>query len=502
MTEPTPYDAIPYPGHAYRQTHPDRLAALASLLGMDPAPADRCRVLELGCGTGSNLIPMAVTLPKSEFLGIDLATRPIEQGRSTIQTLGLTNITLSALDLMDFPASMGKFDYIIAHGLYSWVPQTVQDRVMDLCRSHLTDQGVAFVSYNTYPGGHLRNMVREMLLFHVHNAPDPQTKIRQGHALLHFLAEGLDKDSEYGQLLHKELQRVMHYPVGHFYHDDLAVINESFYFHQFIDRAQEAGLQFLSEAEYFMVRTDQFPAPTARQLDSLAGNVLLQQQYLDFLRCRRFRQTLLCHGEQNICHQVDGQRMTAFAFSSPCRVAEDTGEVSSGQEAVFLGEQKASFATSSPLAKAALAHLGKIWPLAVHFNDLLDQALHCLGREELSGDGEELAGALQSGFGCGLVELHQKAPQLVPSPGPRPLASPLARLQAADGEEITTLRHRTIRLADSAARRLLRLLDGTCTLAELTAALNRASEGDQPLIEVEQTKEMLAQLGRLGLLLA
>jgi len=502
MPETTPYDTIPYPGHAYRQTHPDRLAALASLLGMDPAPADRCRVLEFGCGTGSNLIPLAATLPESEFLGIDLAMRPIEQGHSLIQQLGLTNIKLSALDLMEFPASMGKFDYIIAHGLYSWVPRPVQDRIMELCRSHLTDQGVAFVSYNTYPGGHLRNMVREMLLFHVHNAPDPQTKIRQGHALLQFLVEGQSEESGYGQLLQKELQRVMHYPVGHFYHDDLAEINESLYFHQFIDRAQNAGLQFLSEAEYFMVRTDQFPEPTARLLDSLSENILLQQQYLDFLRCRRFRQTLLCHGERSVCHQIDGQRMTGFAFSSPCRMTEDTGESSIGEEGVFLGEQNASLVTTSPLAKAALSLLGRAWPQAVHFNDLLNQVLHCLGRQENSGDKAELSRLLQKGFGSGMVELHQKIPQLVLKPGPRPLASPLARMQAADGETITTLRHRTIRLADLPARRLLQLLDGTRPLEELTTSLNRASVGDQPLFEVQQVHAMLAELGRLGLLLA
>lgn len=500
--EPTPYDEIPYPGHSYRQTHPDRLAALAALLGMEPAPADRCRLLELGCGTGSNLIPLAGSLPASEFLGIDLAVRPIAQGQAIIDRLGLANIRLAAMNLMDFPRSAGRFDYIIAHGLFSWVPPAVQDRILSICRDHLADHGVAFISYNTYPGGHLRTMVREMLLYHVHNAPDARTKIRQGQALLQFLAEGQSEPDEYGALLDKELKRVMHYAPGHFYHDDLAAINEPLYFHQFIERAHSAGLQFLSEAEYFMIRTDQFPEPTARKLDALAGNILVQQQYLDFLRCRRFRQTLLCRRELTIDHQVNGDRMAGFLFSSPCRVEGHPPDPADLNEVEFLGENNARLRTSEPLAKAALNCLGACWPQAMAFTDLLGQALTCLGRGQTADDSGHLGAILQSCFGTGLVELHHRRPVLVTEPGPRPLASPVARLQADEGEMITTLRHRTVHLADLPARRLLQLLDGTRTLDALTASLNQNRHGDDPPVDAEQVRGMLVDFGRLGLLSA
>src|SRR5512145_2790817 len=122
MTSTTIYDAVAYPGHPYPQTHPDHLATLARLHGMTPAPANRCRVLDLGCGDGANLIPMALTLPESRFLGVDLAQAPIRRGQELIAQLGLSNIRLEAMDLMDFSPEDGSFDYIIAHGLYSWVP--------------------------------------------------------------------------------------------------------------------------------------------------------------------------------------------------------------------------------------------------------------------------------------------------------------------------------------------------------------------------------------------
>jgi SAM-dependent methyltransferase len=496
--DPTPYDQIRYPGHAYRQTHPDRLASLATLLGMRPVPADCCRVLELGCGTGANLIPMAWALPGSRFFGIDLAANPIADGRATVEHLGLDNIRLESIDLMDLPESLGTFDYIVAHGLYSWVPPAVQDRLMTLCRRHLAENGVAFISYNTYPGCHIRDMVREMLLYHVHNAPDPQTKIRQAQALLKFLADAQTEPDEYGHLLLKELQRVMQYSVGHFFHDDLAPINQPLYFHQFMERAQRAGLQFLSEAEYFMIKTDQFPEQTAQVLATLGGNILIQQQYLDFLRCRRFRQTLLCHQEISLDHDVQAHRMTGFSFSSPCKASSVDPDLCSEREEEFQGEQGSRLRTTNPLAKAALAYLGSRWPLAVPFDAIINEALRCLGRQETAEDADTLGAILQSSFGSGLLELHLLPPRLTIEPGEYPQASPFARLQAQKGNLITTLRHRSVCLDNATALKLLQMLDGTRNVAALTAELSQTA--DQPPVGEQEVRLLLADFARLGLL--
>src|SRR5215467_8994536 len=113
----TRYDELPYPGLAFAETHPDRLATMATLFGMTPAPVEGCRVLELGCGDGGNLIPMAFTLPKSCFTGLDLAGTAIARGRSLLGALDLSNIRLLHLDLLDVSIDFGEFDYIIAHGL-------------------------------------------------------------------------------------------------------------------------------------------------------------------------------------------------------------------------------------------------------------------------------------------------------------------------------------------------------------------------------------------------
>src|SRR5262249_55523737 len=163
----------------HAQTHPNRLAVIASLFGMTPAPVERCRVLELGCGNGSNVIPMAASLPESNFVGIDLAGEPVAEGNQMVSELGLQNIRLVHGSVTTIGDDWGQFDYILAHGLFSWVPAEVRSCILRLCRERLAPEGVAFISYNALPGCHVRNMLREMMLFHTRNFQSPNERVQQ-----------------------------------------------------------------------------------------------------------------------------------------------------------------------------------------------------------------------------------------------------------------------------------------------------------------------------------
>ncbi|MFU8839051.1 MAG: class I SAM-dependent methyltransferase, partial [Thiohalomonadaceae bacterium] len=125
------YDDIPYQSHAIPETHPQALAALARLSGIESANPQQCRVLELACASGGNLIPMAWQLPGSQFVGIDLSAMQIHEGQQRIAQTGLTNIQLQTGDILDYQPE-GFFDYIIAHGVYSWVPEAVRKAILQL----------------------------------------------------------------------------------------------------------------------------------------------------------------------------------------------------------------------------------------------------------------------------------------------------------------------------------------------------------------------------------
>ena len=194
------YEQLPYESGPQYPTHPNCLATVATLMGMQPPDVGHARVLELGCGNGGNLIPMAATLPDSRFLGIDLSPRHISQGVTWIRMAGLDNIELRAANLLDLSGELGQFDYIICHGVYSWVPAPVREKILCICRDQLTSQGVAYISYNTYPGWHFRGIAKDMLHFHTRHLEDPEQRLAEARGLLNFLVQSIpDNETPYAQ---------------------------------------------------------------------------------------------------------------------------------------------------------------------------------------------------------------------------------------------------------------------------------------------------------------
>jgi SAM-dependent methyltransferase len=231
----TSYDEVPYDSKAFTETHPDRLATVATLFGMQPQKVEQCRVLELGCADGANLIPMAAGLPESTFVGIDLSSRQVGDGQAVIAQLGLKNIELRTASILNINESEGVFDYIICHGVYSWVPPEVQEHILTICRQNLAPAGVAYVSYNTYPGWHVRRMVRDLLCYHARRSPDPLEQVRQARAFIEFLGQAVvvDPTSTYSSTIRGAAEALRQRSDSYFLHEYLEEHNEPLYFHQF-----------------------------------------------------------------------------------------------------------------------------------------------------------------------------------------------------------------------------------------------------------------------------
>jgi len=484
------YDEILYPGYVLPHTHPDSLATQARLFGLQPAPVERCRVLELACGDATNLISMAFGLPASQFLGIDRAGRPIAKGRVLLEALGLTNIALRQLDLLDLPGDFPQFDYIIAHGLYAWVSAEVQEKLLAILETHLAPQGVAYVSYNTYPGGHLRTMLREMMLFHIRDLDQPKARVSQAMALLNLLAEAQPKPDAYGLFVKEELNRLAERQAPFVFHDELSEVYAPLYFYQFIEQAARHGLQYLAEAQLASMSGGEF-SPQARQiLDQLSTDPVLREQYLDFLKCRSYRQTLLCRQQVSLDRALTPEHMTRFYAASPAQPV-------SPEE--FHGPLGSSMTTAHPVAKAVMAQLTEVWPQSLAFPELLERVRSRLGRSDPQ-DPRALGEILLRTCQAGLVELHVHQPRFTLQPGERPLASPLARFQLHSSDMIATLRHTRVRIEGALERQLLLLADGTRDRAALLEALNAFAA--PRLISTQELQDALAKIARLALLLA
>ncbi len=482
----TAYDHVLYPSLAHVQTHPDRLATIAALFGMQTVPVEKCRVLELGCGDGTNLISMAYGLPNSEFVGIDAAGRAIAAGNEMIRDLSLHNVRLEQLDLVKFAAEGNPFEYIIAHGVYSWVPDPVRDRILAICSESLSPNGVAYVSYNTYPGGHIRDMVREMMLFHVRDAADAQQKIAQGRALLKFLAGSKKEPDLYRELLEKELEHAIEYSDGAFYHDDLNPLTRPIYFHRFVEHAAAHGLQFLGDAMFNEMQPEEYDPAVMTALRELDTDVLAREQYLDFLMGRRFRRTLLCHREVSLDYKIQPGVIANFYAASEAEPKSANLNISSSDIEEFRTPKGASIKASRPLVKAALLHLSQCWPHAIHFSELLAAARRLVPAEEDESENvHAICEMLLSSFAAGVTELHVWAPSFVTDVSERPVASPVARHQNRRTKRITTLRHTGLELNDALSRNLLELLDGTRDFATLVEALAAVVQAGKATLEAD-----------------
>ena len=481
------------------------MATIATLYGMVPVPVERCRVLELGCGDGTNIISMAYALPQSTFVGIDSASQPIIEGNHAITQLGLQNVRLLRCDIADFKADEGLFDYIIAHGVYSWVPAPVRDRLLAICRNNLSAKGLAYISYNTYPGCHVRDMTREMMLFHVRDLSNATDRVAQGRALLKFLASSKKEPDLYRKLLGEELEVSMERSDAALYHDDLSRVTHPVYLHEFLAHAAQHGLQFLGEAMFNELQPGDYTSATLDTIRELENDVIAREQYLDFLLCRRFRRTLLCHCEVPLDYELRTDVIADLYAAADLQPTSSVPDLRNPVIEDFQAQKGASIQTNRPLEKAALWHLSQCWPRSVRITELLTAARSLASSEEAreseqDQDARDLCNLLLRAYAAGVVELHTWAPQIMTEVSDHPIASPIARFESRRGTRITTLRHTGIELSDENSRDLLGLLDGTRDYENLVDSLTalfdaRSSEfhGDgEPVAEPSKVRALIA----------
>jgi SAM-dependent methyltransferase len=506
-TAPSTYDTIAYPSALYVQTHPDRLATIATLHGLSPAPVERASVLELGCGDGSNLIAMAYGLPEAHFTGIDLAAEPLRRGRRVTAEVGLKNISLLQFDVAKLPGALGHFDYIVAHGLYSWVPDAAREKILALCRALLTENGIAYISYNAYPGNHLRDLARQMMRFHIRQFREPLEQVRQGRTLLKFLGVAKTAGGPWQDCVRHEFERVEKYMDAALYHDDLSAENRPFYFHEFAEAAAQHELQFLADADFSDGRVAGLAEEVAPLLDQINRcEVTVREQYLDFIVGRNFRQDLLCHREVTVDRRLGPERVAAlYAASDAGPVATDADLTGSRSEDFRRGT--AVIATGDPLLKSALTTLARFWPARLKFGTLLStvRSQSHAGRRRVTTaeeDAHTLGEFLIRGYSIGFVDLHAHAGRFVSAVSECPEASRLARWQVEHGLGVSSLRHQPLKIEDALGRELLRLLDGTRDHTALLQALQSAATpaADAPPLSAAELDNSLRGLARLGLL--
>lgn len=480
------YDLLPYESAPFPHTRPERLATVATLLGLAPPNPSEARVLELGCGFGGNLMPLAELYPRSQFVGLDASSRQIADGKAVATRLGLANLQLIAMDLMQVGPDFGQFDYIIAHGLYSWVPPEVQNKILQICSQHLSPNGMAYISYNTNPGWRMRGIVRDMMQYHARKFDNPSKRAAQARSMIaQFAQTGSKLDEPYWRLLMREMAIVGSKEKRDYYiaHDYLEDQNLPCYFHEFAARAADQGLQYVGEANPF---SGPALAQVAREaltaIETVSADMLEQEQYLDFVCNRAFRASVLCHADLKLNWDFDPQRLIDLHVSSPAKPEESNPDVRSPTNVNFRSPRGMTTATSEPVVKGLLLTLANCWPASMPFRELIAAAVSLASgkpRAIETGINDELGAKavmqIIQLYASTQLDLSVCPTPCAVVPPQRPRTTALARLQAAESNVVTNLRHEWTRVSDL-DRRIIPMLDGQHDKSQMLVPLVKLAE--------------------------
>lgn len=464
--EDTLYDDFPFV-----TAHPAHVGAIAALFGVPAPDLDTVRMLDVGCALGGHLLPLAELHPDAEFVGIDLSTAQIAEARARADALGLSNVDLRVADLTTVdPASLGRFDVIVCHGVYAWVPREAQLALWTLIRRCLAPNGVAYVSTNVQPGWHLRGIVRGVLgRLVAPGLPDRERVHRAKVALEAWKATLEDRKGAWSEAVLAELRSLERTSDAYLLYEHLAAINEPVWFDHLAADAAAAGLQYLGDA----VASDMFrPLPESASAwvdEGGGGDPIARETLTDLLTQRMFRRSLWVHREQLLDRELFGRRLEGLQVA--CPLASESPVALDDAPAVFSGPAGASVTVDDPLVKAALLELASAWPGGLPFEAVCAQARARLGGAARGADRNHIGRELLDAWSKGLCEIRTAYPAIAPVAGALPTATALARSQALRGDAgCVNLRHMRIALGHT-ERAVLARLDGAHDRKALAQAL-------------------------------
>ena len=446
---------------------------IARLFGLEATDFRTARVLELGCASGGNLIPLAAIYPDAEFLGIDLSARQIEQGIKDIDAIGLSNIRLQHYSIMDIDETLGKFDYIITHGVYSWVPDEVQDKILNICHQNLMANGIAYISYNTLPGWNAVKSVREMMLYHTNQFSDPKMKMMEAKKMLQFAIEvNSGNESAYLKILEAEAEILSKTSDEYMFHDHLELENRPCYFHDFISSASRHNLQYLGDAEITSMYLGNYSAKIQQTLKKLTDIVRLEQ-YLDFLVNRRFRSSLMCHGGIPLMRNISSEKLMEFHFSSKYVPMDgyQSVDLDADADTVFsLPGRASTFTSHSRIMTAIICVLGENSMRCWTLNDLVSVAA-----ERLAGTSQdEIKRVFMASMGqvvlSGILNIAPEPARYALEISEKPEVYPVARQFILTKDSVPNILHEPVFLPKD-VRVIMKYLDGQHTIDEIATSL-------------------------------
>ena len=468
------YEEIPYPSYCYRLSSPENTSAVASLFGITTAKIDTARILEIGCASGGNLLPMAARYPGASFVGIDLSNTQIDMAKNAATKLNIKNVEFKDLSILDIDLKGKEFDFIIAHGVYSWVSDTVQNRILEICAENLAHNGVAYVSYNTLPGWNVVKTIRDMMLYHGQYFNDPAERVLEARRMLKFAADNIQEATgPYKQMLDREINYLEKVNDNYLLHDHLEAVNEPCYFHTFMENASKHGLSYLGESHL----TSMYLGNQTKEAEEIlkgTNDIIRQEQYMDFLSNRRFRTSLLVKNSTQVERELlpkylDGLYLQPkFGLKEPL-ADKDVLDIDTLDLVSSVNSDVTAKITGKYICQCYIALL-KSSPVQLTNKEMVDRA-HKNNKESKIEDirAQWDSIVLQLVF-RGIITIAAEKPNMVSSISEKPCVFDVARFQGLDANVVPTLFHDSVKLSDD-QRLILQYVNGKNTLDQIISSV-------------------------------
>lgn len=466
-----PYDIVPYTGHVTPNTAPRHLALCSAWHGGPLPPVRGYRALEIACGEGTNLIALAYYQPESSFHGFDRSVRAISRARVAASEIGLTNVRFEVRDLRDENAfANGRYDYIIAHGVHSWIPEDARRTVLELIRDRLSPAGLALVSYNVRAGWAVRSLLRDVLLRAraVREAPLREKAARAASVVEALLADLPAPRSRFGALLAEELGLLAGYDPSYLVHEYLAEVNDPLWFGDFAEGLADVDLIPVVDAQ-FCRHEGQLPPQVVDAVGKRDLGVAEREDTLDLLCHRRMRMTVICRRDAPRCDLSRRALLRMSRIATPLAARSDPFRFEDGEVEAFDGVAGATVEASDTLEKASIVLLATRWPGGLALGELIESArslVEGIGLECPSNEEEELEEALMDLFWKGQVELRLAGDPWNQEVPERPAVHALARVEAMQTGALTSPNHVSWAFGEKESG-LLSSLDGTRRMSEV-----------------------------------
>ena len=484
--QPFSYDTMPYPHHAFGHISPEHLESIGTVFEISPAKASTARVLELGCGSGLNSVAFASRHPKAKVIGVDLSKVQIEHGKKYITALKLDNIELKAMSIMDIDKSFGEFDYIICHGVFSWVPAEVQKKILEVINAHLAPNGMSLVSYNALPGWNIAQTFRDMMQYHSDMFVSDQDKLLQAGAFVQFIDGALaESNTPYSKFLRQEAEIVASQAPSYIKHEYLDKGNSHFYFSDFANSAAQHGLAYLGDTSLSSMYLGNLPEKAFEKLKAV-GNIVAVEQYMDFITNRRFRNTILCKANTKINRNVSPNIFEKLNITAQIIPATNIAKVNFEDDKESLSftmdGSGTNFNTTSAILKATFytfaEHRGKL----LSINELSKEVASKLPKFKL----EEITAAIKSQLVQilfkGLIEIRATAPASIDKISAKPATSKIARYEISAGEHNITNEYSNSIPVNLVQKLVIFYANGENTLAQIIdLVLSHVTKGELTL---------------------